>query len=146
MDTSLVSHIFLLSDECQNYAENIMLVNLLSKIWYQKFWHTFGTHLICRRIQPIWGEGDQNCWYILCIYHNTQWVKNNFKKSHNTSYISLFSNIWLIVYLAHEELHVGIGNEPNIRKKCQPCKYLVCTVFKSWSMKFVNNFCYVIYI
>ena len=80
------------------------------------------------------------------IYHNTQWVKNNFKKSHNTSYISLFSNIWLIVYLAHEELHVGIGNEPNIRKKCQPCKYLVFTVFKSWSMKFVNNFCYVIYI
>ena len=80
------------------------------------------------------------------IYHNTQWVKNNFKKSHNTSYISLFSNIWLIVYLPHEELHVGIGNEPNIRKKCQPCKYLVCTVFKSWNMKFVNNFCYVTYI
>ena len=50
--------ILLVSDECQNCAKNFTFWyhtsgDLLSKIWYQKFWHTFGTHLICRRILPL---------------------------------------------------------------------------------------------
>ena len=79
-------------------------------------------------------------WFFKIIFKIIKWLL------HSLVFAALFWNILLMVYIAHEELHVGIGNEPNIRKKCQPCKYLVCTVFKSWNMKFVNNFCYVMYI
>ena len=35
------------------FPSDITLVILLSKIWHKKFRHTFGTHLICRRILPF---------------------------------------------------------------------------------------------